>query len=338
MPARIYADRDADLKVLRNKTCAVIGFGSQGRAHALNLKDSGLDVVVGLHRGSKSRAVARKNGLRVVNTEEAARRGDIVFLALSDTRIAKIFECEIAPSLHKNQTLLFAHGFAIFYRTIRPARDLDIVMVAPLGLGRMVRREFEDGGGVPALIAVHQNFTGYAKKTALAWAKGIGATRAGVIESTFREETETDLFSEQAVLCGGMSALVRAGFETLIEAGYAPEIAYFECLHELKFIVDLMHERGLAGMRDLISETALWGELTIGPKVINRLVKKQMATTLREIQTGKFAGDLLKEMRSGRRNLKSLLRQANSHLIETTGARLRKRMTWKKGRHEKKPA
>jgi len=338
MPARIYADRDADLRLLRGKTCAVIGFGSQGRAHALNLKDSGLDVVVGLPRRSKSRAVARKNGLRVLDTEEAARRGDILFLALPDTRIAKIYEREIAPSLRTNQTLLFAHGFAILYRTIRPAKNLDIIMVAPLGLGRMVRREFEDGGGVPALIAVHQNFTGHAKKTALAWAKGIGATRAGVIESTFREETETDLFSEQAVLCGGMSALVRAGFETLVEAGYAPEIAYFECLHELKFIVDLMHERGLAGMRDLISETALWGELTIGPRVINRHVKKQMAVTLHEIRSGKFARDLLREIRNGRRNLKLLLRQADLHLIETTGARLRKRMTWKKARHEKNPA
>jgi ketol-acid reductoisomerase len=338
MPARIYTDRDADLRLLRGKTCAVIGFGSQGRAHALNLKDSKLDVVVGLHKRSKSRPVARKNGLPVLNTEEAARRGDILFLALPDTQIATIYESEIAPSLRKNQTLLFAHGFAILYQTIRPVKNLDIIMVAPLGLGRMVRREFEDGRGVPALIAVHQDYTGRAKKTALAWAKGIGATRAGVIESTFREETETDLFSEQAVLCGGMSALVRAGFETLVEAGYAPEIAYFECLHELKFIVDLMHERGLAGMRNLISETALWGELTVGPRVINRHVKRQMAATLHEIRSGKFARNLLREIRSGRRNLKLLLRQADSHLIETTGARLRKRMTWKKLPRWKKPA
>ena len=266
MAARIYNDRDADLKLLRGKTCAVIGFGSQGRAHALNLKDSGVKVIVGLYRGSKSRARAKKSGLQVLDTTEAVRRSDILFLALPDTKIPEIYEREIAPHLRANQTLLFAHGFAILYRTIRPPKNVDVIMVAPLGLGQMVRREFEQGRGVPALIAVHQNFTKHAKQTALAWAKGIGATRAGVIASTFREETETDLFSEQAVLCGGMSALVRAGFETLVDAGYAPEIAYFECLHELKFIVDLMHEAGLSGMRALISETALWGELTVGPK------------------------------------------------------------------------
>jgi ketol-acid reductoisomerase len=335
MAARIYTDRDADLKELSGKTCAVIGFGSQGRAHALNLKDSGVNVVVGLYRGSKSRAIAKRAGLRVLDTAEAARRGDVLFLALPDTKIPQVFEREIAPNLRQNQTILFAHGFAILYRTIRPAKNLDVIMVAPLGLGRMVRREFENGGGVPALIAVHQDFTGRAKQTALAWAKAIGATRAGVIQSTFREETETDLFSEQAVLCGGMSALVRSSFETLVDAGYGPEIAYFECLHELKFIVDLMHERGLAGMRELISETALWGELTVGPKIINRRVKQQMAAALRKIQSGEFARGLLREMDDGRRCLKTLLLRANSHSIETTGARLRERMTWKK-RHQKK--
>ncbi len=330
MAARIYTDRDADLKLLRGKTCAIIGFGSQGRAHALNLRDSGLNVVVGLYRGSNSRALAKKSGLRVVDTEKAVRQGDVLFLALPDTKIPEIYKKEIAPNLHKNQTLLFAHGFAIFYRTIRPPKNIDVVMVAPLGLGQMVRREFDEGRGVPALIAVHQDFSKRARQTALAWAKGIGATRAGVIKSSFREETETDLFSEQAVLCGGMSALVRAGFETLVENGYAPEIAYFECLHELKFIVDLMHEAGLVGMRALISETALWGELTVGPKIIGRDTKKRMTEALRQIQKGAFARGIVRETRGGKRKLKMLLREANSHEIEKIGSRLRARMAWQK--------
>jgi ketol-acid reductoisomerase len=329
MAARIYNDRDADLKSLRGKTCAVIGFGSQGRAHALNLKDSSVNVIVGLYRGSKSRARAKKSGLQVFDTNEAARRSDILFLALPDTKIPEIYESEIAPYLRKNQTLLFAHGFAILYRTIRPPKNVDVIMVAPLGLGRMVRREFEQGRGVPALIAVHQDFTKHAKQTALAWAKGIGATRAGVIASTFREETETDLFSEQAVLCGGMSALVRAGFETLVDAGYAPEVAYFECLHELKFIVDLMHEAGLSGMRSLISETALWGELTAGPRIIDRNVRKRMVAVLTKIQRGEFARELLRETQSGRKKIKALLCAANSHPVEKIGAHLRRAMAWK---------
>ena len=329
MAARIYNDRDADLKLLRGKTCAVIGFGSQGHAHALNLRDSGVSVIVGLYRGSKSRARAQSYGLKVFETKEAVRRSDILFLALPDTQIPKIYERQIAPFLRTNQTLLFAHGFSILYRTIRPPKDVDVIMVAPLGLGQMVRREFEQGRGVPALIAIQQNFSKHAKQTALAWAKGIGATRAGVIASTFREETETDLFSEQAVLCGGMSALVRAGFETLVDAGYAPEIAYFECLHELKFIVDLMHETGLTGMRALISETALWGELTVGPKIVDRGVHKRMAAALEKIRSGKFARELLRETRGGEKNLKTLLRAANSQPIEKIGAHLRKMMAWK---------
>jgi ketol-acid reductoisomerase len=329
MAARIYNDRDADLKFLRNKICGVIGFGSQGRAHALNLKDSGLKVIVGLYRGSKSRARAKDCGLQVSETKEVAQRSDILFLALPDTKIPQIYEREIGPYLRADQTLLFAHGFAVLYRTIRPPKNVDVIMVAPLGLGQMVRREFEQGRGVPALIAIHQNFTKHAKQTALAWAKGIGATRAGVIASTFREETETDLFSEQAVLCGGMSALVRAGFETLVEAGYASEIAYFECLHELKFIVDLMHEAGLSGMRALISETALWGELTVGPKIIDRAVRKRMVAALKKIQSGEFAEELLRETSSGRKKLRALLRAADSQPIEKIGAHLRRKMAWK---------
>ena len=335
MAARIYNDRDADLKLLRGKTCAIIGFGSQGRAHALNLRDSGVKVIVGLYRGSKSRAHGKKSGLQVLDTTEAVRRSDILFLALPDTKIPEIYEREIAPYLRANQTLLFAHGFAILYRTIQPPKNVDVIMVAPLGLGQMVRREFEQGRGVPALIAVHQNFTNRARQTALAWAKGIGATRAGVIASTFREETETDLFSEQAVLCGGMSALVRAGFETLVDAGYAPEIAYFECLHELKFIVDLVHEAGLTGMRSLISETALWGELTAGPRIIDDKVRGRMVTALKKIQRGEFARELLRETQSGRKKLNTLLRNANSHPIEKIGAHLRKTMAWKIDPREK---
>ena len=334
MAARIYNDRDADLKFLRNKICGVIGFGSQGHAHALNLKDNGIKVIVGLQRGSRSRARAKRRGFQVFETKEVARLSDILFLALPDTKIPEIYKREIAPHLRANQTLLFAHGFAVLYRTIQPPTNVDVVMVAPLGLGQMVRHEFEQGRGVPALIAIHQNFTKHAKQTALAWAKGIGATRAGVIASTFREETETDLFSEQAVLCGGMSALVRAGFETLVDAGYSPEIAYFECLHELKFIVDLMHEAGLSGMRALISETALWGELTIGPKIIHRAVRKRMIAAIGKIQSGKFARELLRETRSGRKKLRALVRDANSEPIEKIGAHLRRSMAWKSGPSE----
>src|SRR4029453_4853416 len=228
---RIYTDKDIDLRWLKGKTCAVIGFGAQGRAQSLNLRDSGVKVVVGLHPGSKSRARARRSGLTVLETADAARRSDIIFLALSDTQMPAIYREQIAPSLHAGQTLLFAHGFAIYYRTIIPRKDVDVVMVAPKALGPMVRREFVRGRGAPALIAIHQNPTRHAKRTALAWAKGIGCTRAGVLETTFREETETDLFGEQAVLCGGTSALIRAGFDTLVRAGYPPELAYFECLH-----------------------------------------------------------------------------------------------------------
>lgn len=329
MAVRIYGAKDADLRWLKGKTCAVIGFGAQGRAHALNLKDSGVNVVIGLYPGSKSRLLARRSGLEVVPTAEAARRGDIIFLALPDTKMPQIYKKQIAPSLRAGRTLLFAHGFAIHYRTIVPRKDVDVVMVAPKGLGPMVRREFLAGRGAPGLIAVHQNPSGHGKRTALAWAKGIGCTRAGVLETTFREETETDLFGEQAVLCGGTTALIRAGFETLVRAGYPPELAYFECLHELKFIVDLIHEAGIAGMRALISDTARWGELTVGPKIVDRAVKKRMATVLQEIRSGKFAREFIREMKTGRRRYKKLLRGGQKHPIESVGRRLRGRMHWK---------
>jgi ketol-acid reductoisomerase len=327
--ARIYTDQDSDLGWLEGQTCAVIGFGAQGRAQALNLRDSGMGVVVGLYRGSKSRIAARRAALKVLNTPEAVRRADVIFLALPETKMPEVFERDIGPHLRSSQTLLFAHGFTIHYGTVVPPKDVDVVMVAPKGLGPMVRREFINGRGVPALMAIHQNASGHAKRTALAWAKGIGCTRAGVIETTFREETETDLFGEQAVLCGGTSALIRTGFETLVRAGYPPELAYFECLHELKFIVDLIHDAGLTGMRALISETAKWGELTVGPRIIDETVQKRMATALREIRSGKFAREFIREMKTGRRQYARLLRESENHPIETVGRRLRGLMIWK---------
>lgn len=334
MAARIYTDKDVDLRRLKGKTCAVIGFGAQGRAHALNLKDSGIQVIVGLYRGSKSRAFARRSGLKVLDTAVAARRADVIFVALPDTNMPAIYKAQIAPHLRAGQTLLFAHGFAIHYRTIIPRKDVDVIMVAPKGLGPMVRREFTKERGVPGLIAIRQDFTGRAKETALAWAKGIGCTRAGVIETTFKEETETDLFGEQAVLCGGTSELIRAGFETLVGAGYPPELAYFECLHELKFIVDLIHEAGIAGMRELISDSAKWGALTVGPRIIDRSVQRRMATALRKIRSGKFAREFIREMRSGRLRYNALLRDRKKHPIEQVGRKLRALMGWRKKTEE----
>src|SRR5438309_5558149 len=329
MVVRIYTDKDVDLAWLKAKTCAVIGFGAQGHAHALNLRDSGIRVVIGLYPGSKSRAVARRHRLKVFETSEAVRRADVIFFALPDTKMPAVYKNEIAPELRSGQTLLFAHGFAVHYRTIVPRKDADVVMVAPKGLGPMVRREFVRGRGVPGLIAIHQDATGHAKRTALAWAKGIGCTRAGVIETNFREETESDLFGEQAVLCGGTSALIRAGFETLVRAGYPAELAYFECLHELKFIVDLIHEAGLAGLRALISDTAKWGELTIGPRILNRAVQKRMAAVLRDIRSGKFAREFIREMKTGRKRYQKLRKAADCHRIEKVGRGLRALMTWK---------
>ena len=276
MPAKIYTDKDADLSILKGKTCAVLGFGSQGHAHALNLKESGVKVIIGLYPGSKSKAVAEEKGFEVFETGEAVKRADVIFVALPDTKQPKAYEKSIAPNLTKGKTLLFSHGFAIHFKTIVPPKEMDVIIVAPKGPGHIVRRQFTEGKGVPALIAIYQNPSKKAKKIALAWAKGIGGTRGGVIETTFKEETETDLFGEQTVLCGGASALVQAGFEVLVEAGYSPEMAYFECLHELKLIVDLMNEAGIAGMRFSISETAKWGDVTVGPKIIDAGVKKRM--------------------------------------------------------------
>jgi len=328
MPAKIYSDKDADLKVLKGKTCAVIGFGSQGHAHALNLKDSGVRVIIGLYPGSKSIAVAREKGFEVFDTATAVKMADVIFVAVPDTKIPSCFDKDIAPSLTKGKTLLFSHGFAIHFKTIVPPKDVDVIMVAPKGPGHIVRRQFTEGKGVPALIAVYQNPSKKAKKVALAWAKGIGGTRGGVIETSFKEETETDLFGEQTVLCGGASALVQAGFETLVEAGYSPEMAYFECLHELKLIVDLMNESGIAGMRFSISETAKWGDVSVGPQIIDGSVKKRMKAALKDIQNGKFAKKWIAEYKGGYKKYNALLKAGEQHPIEKTGARLRGLMPW----------
>ena len=330
MPAKVYTDKDADLSVLKNKTLAVLGFGSQGHAHALNLKDSGMNVIVGLYQGSKSIPVAKEKGFEVVTTAEAVRRGDVIFVALPDTRQAAAYRKDIAPNLSAGKTLLFSHGFSIHFKTVVPPKNVDVILVAPKGPGHIVRRQYLEGKGVPALIAVYQNPTRQAKKLALAWAKGIGGTRAGVIETTFREETETDLFGEQTVLCGGASALILAGYETLVEAGYRPEMAYFECLHELKLIVDLMNEAGISGMRFSVSETAKWGDVTVGPQIIDTSVKKRMKAALKDIQSGKFARGWVKEYQTGYQRYNALLNKAEKHSIEKVGARLRSLMPWMK--------
>jgi ketol-acid reductoisomerase len=334
MPAKVYTDKDADLGVLKNKTLAVLGFGSQGHAHALNLKDSGLNVIIGLYEGSKSIAVAREKGFEVVPTAEAVKRADVIMVALPDTKQAAAYEKDIAPNLTKGKTLLFSHGFAIHFKTVVVPKNVNVIMVAPKGPGHIVRRQYTEGKGVPALIAVHQG-GGAAKKVALAWAKGIGGTRAGVIETDFKEETETDLFGEQTVLCGGCTALVKAGYEVLVEAGYSPEMAYFECLHELKLIVDLMNEKGIAGMRFSISETAKWGDVSVGPKIIDASVKKRMKQALKDIQTGKFAKEWVAEYKGGYKKYNALLKADENHGIEKTGERLRGLMPWMPKRNVK---
>src|SRR3954469_16963144 len=328
MPAKVYSDKDANLSVLQSKTLAVLGFGSQGHAHALNLKDSGLNVIIGLYEGSKSIPVAQEKGFKVVSTAEAVRRADVIFVALPDTKQAAVYKKDIAPNLKPGKTLLFSHGFSIHFKTIVPPKEVDVILVAPKGPGHIVRRQFTEGKGVPALIAVYQNPSKKARKVALAWAKGIGGTRAGVIETSFKEETETDLFGEQTVLCGGATALVQAGYEVLVEAGYSPEMAYFECLHELKLIVDLMNEKGIAGMRFSISETAKWGDVTVGPKIIDASVKKRMKAALKDIQSGKFAKDWVKEYQGGYKKYNALLKKSEQHGIEKTGERLRGLMPW----------
>ncbi len=335
MPAKVYSDRDADLKHLKGRTVAVIGFGSQGHAHALNLKESGVKVLIGLYKGSKSIPVAKSKGFRVLPTAEAVAAADVIFMAVPDMKIPSVYEKDVAPNLKPGKTLLFSHGFAIHFKTVKPPKNVNVIMVAPKGPGHIVRRQYLEGKGVPALIAVYQDPSGDSKKVALAWAKGIGGTRAGVIQTTFKEETETDLFGEQTVLCGGASALILAGYETLIEAGYQPEMAYFECLHELKLIVDLINEAGISGMRFSISETAKYGDVTVGPKIINARVKAEMKKALKDIQSGKFARGWIAESRSGMKRYRKLLADGERHPIEKVGARLRSLMPWMKKRQIK---
>src|SRR6187401_1693423 len=326
--AKVYTDKDADLGVLKNKTLAVLGFGSQGHAHALNLKESGMNVIIGLYEGSKSIPVAKEKGFEVVSTAEAVRRADVIFVALPDTKQPACFEKDIKPNLTKGKTLLFSHGFAIHFKTIVPPKDVDVILVAPKGPGHIVRRQFTEGKGVPALIAIYQNPSKKAKKVALAWAKGVGGTRGGVIETSFKEETETDLFGEQTVLCGGASALVQAGFEVLVEAGYQPEMAYFECLHELKLIVDLMYEGGIANMRYSISNNAEYGDFTRGPRIITEETKNEMRKILKEIQTGAYAQEFLLENQTGATKLNAMRRIGRQHQIEIVGGKLRDMMPW----------
>ena len=329
MPAKVYTDKDADLGFLKNKTLAVLGFGSQGHSHAMNLRDSGLNVIVGLYKGSKSAEAAKKKGFKVYETAEAVRRADVMLVGIPDMKQADVWEKDIAPNLGKGgKTVLFIHGLSIHYKLIKPLKNVDIAMVAPKGPGHVVRAQYVEGKGVPALIAVQQDVSGKATKTALAWAKGIGSTRAGVLQTSFKEETETDLFGEQAVLCGGASALVQAGFETLVEAGYQPEMAYFECLHELKLICDLMYESGIAGMRFSISETAKYGDITRGPRVVNKQVKAEMKKILKEIQSGQFTKEWVKEHKGGLKKYNALLKAGEKHQIEKTGAYLRSMMPW----------
>lgn len=328
MAAKIYTEKDADLKVLKDKTLAIIGYGSQGHAHALNLKESGCNVIIGLYPKSKSVEVAKKQGFKVFDTAEAVKRADVIMLAVPDMKQAEIYKKDIEPNITKGKTLVFIHGLSIHFGLIEPKKDINVIMVAPKGPGHLVRSQYKEGKGVPALIAVYQNVTKDAKKIALAWAKGVGGTRGGVIETTFKEEAETDLFGEQAVLCGGASALVQAGFETLVEAGYQPEMAYFECLHELKLIVDLMVESGIAGMRFSISETAKYGDITRGPRVITAKTKAEMKKILKEIQTGKFTKEWVAEYKGGLKNYKKLLADGEKHPIEKTGQKLRALMPW----------
>jgi ketol-acid reductoisomerase len=326
--ANVYYEKDADSGVIAGRKVAVLGYGSQGHAHALNLKESGVDVRVGLREGSSSRAKAEEAGLRVVDVATAAAEADVIMMLLPDTEIGPIYDAEVAPNLNDGDALFFAHGFNVRFGYVQAPAGVDVAMVAPKGPGHLVRRTYTEGGGVPCLIAVSQDATGGAKALALSYADAIGGSRAGVLETTFEEETETDLFGEQVVLCGGLTALVQAGFETLVEAGYQPESAYFECLHELKLIVDLMYEQGIAGMRYSISTTAEYGDLTRGPRIINAAVKDEMKRILGEIQSGEFAKEFVGEVQSGGANFNALREQGKAHQIEQVGAELRGMMPW----------
>ncbi|MHB1951415.1 MAG: ketol-acid reductoisomerase [Acidiferrobacteraceae bacterium] len=325
---KIFYDKDADLSVIRGKKVAIIGYGSQGHAHANNLKDSGVSVVVGLREGSASWTKAERSGLTVKPVAQAVQEADVVMILAPDEHQARIYDEAIGPNLKQGAALAFAHGFNIHFGRIVPRKDLDVFMVAPKGPGHLVRSTFTQGGGVPCLIAIHQDASRRARALALSYASAIGGGRAGIIETSFREETETDLFGEQAVLCGGVTSLVQTGFETLVEAGYAPEMAYFECLHELKLIVDLMYEGGLANMRYSISNTAEYGDLTRGPRIVNEQTKAEMRKILKEIQSGEFAREWVAENETGGRRFPELRAKAAQHPIEAVGMRLREMMPW----------
>jgi ketol-acid reductoisomerase len=334
--AQVLYDTDANLDLLLQKRIAIIGYGSQGHAHALNLKDSGCDVVIGLPAGSKSRAKAEANGLRVLTPADAAQQADVIMILIPDELHREVFERDIRPGLAAGKLLLVAHGFSLHFAQIVPPADIDVAMVAPKGPGHMVRRVYEEGAGVPALWAVFQDATGQAQATTLAYARGIGATRAGVLQTTFREETETDLFGEQTVLCGGVSALIRSGFETLVEAGYQPEIAYFECLHEMKLIVDLIYEGGISNMRYSISNTAEYGDYVSGPRIVNDETRAEMRRILKEIQDGTFAKNFILENQAGKPSFQAMRRAGAEHQIEAVGRELRGMMPWLKSKQADK--
>jgi ketol-acid reductoisomerase len=324
---RLYSQKDVDKKALKGARIAVLGYGSQGRAHALNLKDSGFDVVVGVRKKGESWKKAKKDGLEVAEPADAVKGADLIAMLVPDLA-QKALYAEVEKNLEKGATLLFAHGFNIHYKQIKPRKDLDVVLIAPKGPGGLVRRQYQEGRGVPCLIAVAQDTTGKAHGKALAYSHGIGGTRGGVLETTFAEETETDLFGEQAVLCGGATELVVKGFETLVEAGYQPEVAYYECLHELKLIVDLLHEGGLTKMHQFISDTAKYGDLTRGPRIVDERVKNVMRKVLKEVQTGKFAKQWIEESAGGGKNYQKMLKEDKDRQIEKVGSELRARMPW----------
>jgi ketol-acid reductoisomerase len=333
--AKTYYDQDANWDFMKGKTVAIIGYGSQGHAHALNLKESGANVIVGLYEGSKSKAVAEAAGLRVAAVADAVKQADITMVLIPDEKQADVYKAEIGPNLKSGSALAFAHGFNIHFKQIVPPADVDVFMVAPKGPGHLVRRVFTQGGGVPDVFAVEQDATGHAFDIALAYARGIGGTKAGVIQTTFQEETETDLFGEQVVLCGGVTHLIQNGFETLCEAGYQPEIAYFECFHEMKLIVDLMYEGGMAKMRQSISDTAEYGDYKIGPRIVTPAVKAEMKKALEEIQDGTFAKNWLVENRAaGRAEFLALRKKHAEHPIEQVGAKLRNMMSWLKDKKD----
>ncbi len=324
----MYYDDDADLNLLQGKTVAILGYGSQGHAHSLNLKDSGIDVVVGLRPDSASVEQARSNGLEVTDVADAASRGEIVMVLLPDEKHGEVWREQIRDGIAPGNTLLFGHGFSVHYGEVEPPPEVDVALIAPKGPGHLVRRQFLEGSGVPGLVAIHANASGEALPLALAYAKGIGCTRGGVMETTFKDETETDLFGEQAVLCGGVSELVRAGYETLVDAGYDPKLAYFECLHELKLIVDLMYEKGITGMRFSVSNTAEYGDLTRGKRIISDATRQAMKDVLGEIQSGEFAREWIAENRAGQENFKRMREEQAGHQIEREGKQLRSMMDW----------